>query len=117
MKNVTQRICPITYEFLEERRKYSKRGLKLLSPTLKTLNDLPFSAEQQRKEAQQRADKMSIQGVQPKLSAILDIKKQSFEICDQGGNYILKPSSEFYFELPENEDLSMHLAETVGTIE
>lgn len=117
MKNTTQRICPITYEPLEKEEKYSKKGLKLLSPKLKILNDLPFSAEQQRKEAQHRADKMSIQGVQPKLSAILDTKKQGFEICDQGGNYILKPPNEFYVELPENEDLSMHLAATLDTIE
>lgn len=117
MKNIHQRICPITYEPLGEGEKYSRKGLKLLSPKLQTLNDLPFSAEQQRKEAQQRADKMSIQGVQPKLSAILDTNKQSFEIRDQGGNYILKLPNEFYFELPENEDLSMHLAAAVGTIE
>ena len=105
-----KRICPITYEPLTGGEKYSKKGLKLLSPKLHTLNDLPFNAEQQRIEARQRSDKMSIQGVQLKLSATLDQKKQSFEVCNAGGNYILKPPNELYPELPENEDLSMRLA-------
>ncbi len=110
MNEIKHMICPITYEPLQEGEKYSKKGLKLLSPKLLLLKDLPFSAKEQRMEAQQRADKMSIQGVQPKLSAILDLNKQSFEICDVGGKFILKPPNEYYEELPENEDLSMRLA-------
>jgi len=114
MKDKQPLICPITYEPLSAGQKYSTNGLKKLAPTLHHLEDIPFSAEDQRNQARQRADKMSIQGVQPKLSAILSIKKSSFEICDVGGLYILKPQSDLYFELPENEDLSMHLAAEAG---
>jgi serine/threonine-protein kinase HipA len=107
--------CPITYEEIDgNQESYSKNGLRLISPRLKSLNPLAFSAAEQRMEAISRAGKMSIQGVQTKLSAVLDIKKQCFELVDQGGKYILKPQSEYYPELPENEALTMSLAAIVG---
>ncbi len=106
-------ICPITYAPIAPDEKYSSKGLRKLSPVLNNLQDLPYTAEQQIIEARKRSDKMSIQGVQPKLSAILNIKKQSFELCDRGGTYILKPQNKGYDELPENEDLTMHLAASV----
>jgi serine/threonine-protein kinase HipA len=81
---------------------------------LDSLRDLPFTAEEQVFEAASRAPKMSIQGVQPKLSAILSPGKMGFEIVDTGGRYILKPQNPQYRMLPENEDLSMRLAEAAG---
>jgi serine/threonine-protein kinase HipA len=74
----------------------------------------PYSAEEQRQQAAQRMLKMSIQGVQPKLSAVLNIRAQVFEIVDQGGIYIIKPESPLFSELPANEDLTMRLAKAVG---
>lgn len=59
---------------------------------------------------------VAVTGVQPKLSLnlISDINKQSrFTIVDLEGNYILKSASKEYIDLPENEDLTMHLAELV----
>lgn len=58
----------------------------------------------------------AITGVQPKLSLWLDESKKSirFTIVDDKSNYIIKPQSESYQSLPENEDLCMHLAETFG---
>ncbi len=61
-----------------------------------------------------RASKMSVQGVQPKLSAILNIKKGMFDIVDKNGRYILKPQHHIFPELPQNENLTMHLAATIG---
>ncbi len=66
-------ICPITYEACEE--KYSPQGLRKLSRSLKQLQDLPYTAADQVFEAAARAPKMSIQGVQPKLSAVLNTRK------------------------------------------
>lgn len=106
-------LCPITYTPCGENR-YSKAGLKLLATGLKTLNDLEYTAEEQRKEAFNRAAKMSIQGVQPKLSAILSIKDEKFILVDKGGKYILKPQHQIYTQLPENEDLTMKLANEIG---
>lgn len=105
--------CPITYDPCDEST-YSEKGLKQLSPNLKTLAPLDFSAEELRMEAMLRASKMSIQGVQPKLSAILNIKDGHFEIVDKNGKYILKPQHYVFPELPQNEDLTMRLAATVG---
>lgn len=58
--------------------------------------------------------KITLTGVQPKIS--LQIKSEKgepnrFTIIGVLGNYILKPQSSKYESLPENEDLSMHLAE------
>lgn len=105
--------CPITYE-LCGKEKYSLKGLRRLSPRLQGLRDFPFSAEEQRQEAAGRADKMSIQGVQPKLSARLDIKQGMFQIVDTGGHYILKPQNLLFPEIPQNEDLTMRLAGIAG---
>lgn len=105
--------CPITYENCGEFI-YSEKGLRLLSPALKKLALLNFSAEELRAEAMQRASKMSIQGVQPKLSAILNIKEGLFEFVDKGGRYILKTQHPIFPELPQNEDLTMRLAASIG---
>jgi len=105
--------CPITYELCGEQ-KYSAQGLKLLSPKLKDLLDFPYNKGDQLKEAMARATKMSIQGVQPKLSARLNVSAGIFEIADQGGNFMIKPQNDLYEELPENEDLTMRLAALAG---
>ena len=97
--------CPITYELCGDLH-YSARGLKLLAPKLTALKDLPYSAAELRQEAVNRASKLSIQGVQPKLSAIISVANQQFEIVNQFGNYIIKPPSDLFPELPENEDVT-----------
>lgn len=106
--------CPITYEINADNADYSQRGLRSLAPQLKNLSPLELSAAEQRREAVARVGKMSIQGVQTKLSAQLRIKEGRFEVVDQHGHYILKPQSEYYPELPENEALTMTLAATIG---
>ena len=105
--------CPITYEECGNSL-YSLKGLKQLSPGLKSLEIFPYTAQDQRREAFRRASKMSIQGVQPKLSSVLEVKNGRFKIVDRNGKYILKPQHQIYPELPENEDLSMRLAAIAG---
>ncbi len=104
--------CPITYEKTKNR--YSNSGLKLLSRNLDKLNDLNYTKEELLKETVSRMPKMSIQGVQPKLSAFLNVGESKFEIVDKKGLYIFKPPNDIYEEVPQNEDLTMRLAETVG---
>jgi len=104
--------CPITYSPCGEDR-YSEKGLRLLAPGISNLKILDYSSEELRIEAFRRASKMSIQGVQPKLSAILNQKDEKFEITDKGGKYILKPQHQYYYQMPENEDLTMRLAEII----
>lgn len=105
--------CPITYETISEGR-YSRKALHKLSPKLDELLDLPYSVEEQIHEAETRATKMSIQGVQPKLSAKLNVKGKVFEVVDTGGRFILKPQNQLYRCLPENEAITMHIASAVG---
>jgi len=105
--------CPITYDPCGDNR-YSDAGLRLLSAELTSLKDLEYTAEEQRKEAYNRATKMSIQGIQPKLSAKLNIKEGKFKIVDTSGRYILKPQHQYFPEMPENEALTMRLAEEIG---
>jgi mRNA interferase HigB len=62
---------------------YSAKGLVLLSKSLKSLQNLPFSAEEQRREAVIHAEKLSIQGVQP--TNVNDVKK-TFNSADYVGN-------------------------------
>ena len=104
--------CPITYESCQD--KYSIPGLAKLSPRLSHLNPLPFTAQEQRREAAARSGKMSIQGIQPKLSAKLSVKNQEFQIVDSHGTFIIKPQSEIFQEVPENEDLTMKMANAFG---
>lgn len=105
--------CPISYEPCKNSH-YSEKGLKLLSQNLTGLKLLAYTAAEQRSEASARATKLSIQGVQPKLSAILNIKDSRFELVDNGGKYILKPQHHLYQQLPENEDVTMRMAKAAG---
>jgi serine/threonine-protein kinase HipA len=105
--------CPITYEECGSAR-YSTVGLRRLSPGLINLNEFPYSAETQRREALIRSSKMSIQGIQPKLSVTLSVKKRMFEIVDSGGRYIIKPQHDRFPELPENEAVTLRMAGLAG---
>ncbi len=105
--------CPITYELCGNLQ-YSENGLRLLSPKLTQLQLISYSNEQLLTEAMVRATRMSIQGVQPKLSMALNIKDGVFEIVDKNGKYILKPQHPNFKELPQNEDLTMKLASLIG---
>ena len=108
------KICPITLEPVTEEGLYSRAGLRTLHPGLLDLEPLPYTLDEQLREARLRADKMSIQGVQPKLSAILKQKEGRFEVVDRGGRFILKPNPPLFEEVPANEALTMNLAATAG---
>ena len=58
----------------------------------------------------------TLTGVQPKLSLNLQKHEGSQRLTVVGlwGAYIFKPQTAGYPELPENEDLTMHLAEIAG---
>lgn len=59
----------------------------------------------------------TVTGVQPKLSLGLSNEAnmpERFTIVGLWGDYILKPQTKLYPNLPENEDLSMHLAAISG---
>jgi len=106
-------FCPISYAECGNNL-YSTAGLRKLSRNLKDLKLFPYTCTEQINEAVNRASKISIQGVQPKLSSRLNIKNEQFEIADHKGKFILKPQNPYYKELPQNEDVTMRLASSAG---
>ena len=62
--------------------------------------------------AQEMAGRMSISGVQPKLS----MSRQGSRLVPvtDGGQFILKPQTERFPLLPQNENLCMNIAERIG---
>lgn len=58
--------------------------------------------------------KMSLSGVQPKVSAVFSRKQGAFQMVEERGSYILKPSPQAYPHAAQNEALTMHMARLVG---
>ncbi len=119
MKQINNR-CLYCYKALDENQidfhpKCSKLFFGLESPPT-----LSLSKDELMEMAKAITKKrITIPGVQPKLSLNLennpdDPKKSRLTIVGLWGQYILKPQAESYPSLPENEDLTMHLAELVG---
>jgi serine/threonine-protein kinase HipA len=63
-------------------------------------------------EAHRMAGRMSISGVQPKLSVTRRGKR--LVAVESEGRYILKPQTQSFRHLPENENLSMNMAAQLG---
>lgn len=61
-------------------------------------------------QAQKLAGKLSISGVQPKLSVKLDKKSNELIVVTEGGEYILKPQTSTFANIPENEQCCMDIA-------
>ncbi|MFA5265355.1 MAG: HipA domain-containing protein [Opitutaceae bacterium] len=106
--------CLITNEPWAGQGSYSPAGLRLLDRRLRSLAPLPYTRDQLLEEAAAHAVKMSIQGMQPKVSTVLRVTEGRMEIVDNGGRYIVKPPHLVYATLPENEALTMSLAATLG---
>ena len=79
---------------------------------------LNFGVEELKLMAQKAvAQRMTVTGVQPKLSLSLekvDATHNRLTIVGLWGDYILKPPTEHFPQLPENEDVTMKLAALCG---
>ncbi len=105
--------CPLTYEVIPDGY-YSLQGLRRLNSRLTTLQPLAFTKEELLEEAAERSAKISLEGVQPKVSAVLSVPESAFMLTDVNGKFIIKPQQPVYNALPENEDLTMRLAGIAG---
>ncbi len=83
--------------------------------------ELPYSIDQMADLARSVVERsIAIPGVQPKLSMSLIRKTQRTSdtrltvVGALGGGYIFKPPSEDYPEMPQNEHLTMRIAEAYG---
>lgn len=63
------------------------------------------------RQAQKLAGKLSISGVQPKLSVKLDKKRNMLIVVNEGGEYILKPQTPAFAHIPENEQCCMDIVQ------
>lgn len=73
---------------------------------------IPISQQEIAAEAQKLAGKLSISGVQPKLSVRLE-GDELIPVAEQG-QFILKPQTQTFPELPQNEHLCMGMGERFG---
>lgn len=77
------------------------------------LPSIDFGLEDMSRKAQKLTGKLSISGVQPKLSMKLDKKKNLLIPVAEGGEYILKPQVAAFFNIPENEQCCMDIASEI----
>ncbi len=75
---------------------------------------IDFSLVDISREAQKLTGKLSLSGVQPKLSVRLDKKQNLLIPVAEGGEYILKPQTQTFLNIPENEQCCMDIAEQLG---
>ena len=66
------------------------------------------------RKAQELTGKFSISGVQPKLSVKLDEKRNMLIPVAEGGEYILKPQTSTFPNIPENEQCCMDIAKELN---
>ena len=82
--------------------------------------EIPYTENQMEELATQVVrSQMTVTGVQPKLSLHLEAGESKtgpkrFTIVGLWGGYILKPATKHYPQLPEVEDLTMHMAAIAG---
>ena len=107
-------FCPITLDPIAAGESFSRAGLRAFHPRLLRLAPIELSHAEQLRQARLLVDRMSVQGVQPKLSAVLRLREGRFEIVGRGGRFILKPNPPPFEEVPANEALTMTMAVSAG---
>lgn len=106
-------ICLICGEHSEGKEQYHNKCLK----NLFGVNEMPkidLRLSDIAIEAQKMAGKLSISGVQPKISVRLNKTNNKIEMVAESGEYILKPQSQTFNHLPENEFICTVLAKKTG---
>ena len=110
-----EKRCLYCYQLLAESETdfHAKCSRKIFGSAIPP--ELPFSEEEMEPLAKTVIENQTgLTGVQPKLSLHLNTEKNGpgrFTIVGLWGGYILKPASFNYPQLPEVEDLTMHLAQ------
>ena len=107
------RNCSICLKKTGSKEEYHSRCLQTLFGTGHP-PQFPYDLGQLYKVGGQMAGKMSISGVQEKVSLKLspDLSKPQ-RIAEKGGRFVLKPEPRIYPSLPLNEHLTMLLASLV----
>ena len=114
---MTNNKCLACYQLLDKNQidfhaRCSKRLFGTTEPPL-----LPYSLDQMYELANEVIrSSVTVTGVQAKLSMDIETYKKTkketrFTIVGLWGSYVLKPPSDQFYQLPEIEDVTMHLAE------
>lgn len=112
--------CLYCYDLLEEGQDYHEKcSLEFFGTT--DAPSLPYTFDQMSELAKNVVERsVAVPGVQAKLSmsVVNEAKEATTDrltvVGALGGNYIFKPPSEEYSELPANEHVTMRLAEVYG---
>jgi len=75
---------------------------------------IPISLAEISQQAQTLAGKMSISGIQPKLS--MRLIDGELVATERDGRYILKPQTQTFAQLPQNEHLCMQMGRRFGLV-
>jgi len=115
-----KRRCLYCYEPLENGTDFHKKcSMEFFGTTTPPI--IPYTIDQMAKLAKSVVERsVAVPGVQPKLS--MSLVKETQEQADTrltvvgalGGQYIFKPPSHQFPEMPENEHLTMRIAEAYG---
>ena len=105
--------CAVCLGATEADADYHEACLKTLFGTA-VLPVIDVTRGELQKIAAKMAGKMSISGVQEKVSLKLSSDKTRLIVAATGGRYVLKPESSRFSSLPQNEHLTMCLALLVG---
>lgn len=81
------------------------------SPKIPVIN---FGLGDISRKAQELTNKLSISGIQPKLSVMLNEKQNMLIPVAEGGEYILKPQTPTFPNIPENEQCCMDIAKELN---
>lgn len=112
--------CLYCYESLEDQTDFHEHCCKRIFGSTKP-PVIPYSIDQMTELARSVVERsIAMPGVQPKISLSLIKETREKEnarltvVGALGGQYIFKPPSEKYKEMPENENLTMRIAEAFG---
>ena len=105
--------CLCCHKPVETNERYHPRCLNRLFDTARQ-PQIPFGVADLPAIVIKAEGRMSISGVQAKVSIRLDKATGTIESVATGGTHILKPESDRFPLLPQNENLCMNMAEELG---
>jgi serine/threonine-protein kinase HipA len=106
------RSCRICLDDVGGERVYHDRCLRALFGTAK-VPKLDVEVRKLHTAALAMVGHTSLSGIQKKISVDLAADRETLQVAAEGGRFILKPQTETYPALPENEHLTTRLAQLV----
>jgi len=107
------RVCRICLKDVENGDDYHPRCLRALFGSAKVPR-LDIDIGKLHTAALAMVGHTSLSGIQKKISVNLAADRQTLQVAAEGGRYILKPQTETYPALPENEHATTCVAQLVG---